>query len=151
MHPRINPKTGRPGPAPGPIRDGDKAQARQRTNHEVNNGRLPHPNTLPCHFCRHVFEEGGTRHEYHHHNGYGAAHQLDVVPACAKCHHQNDDPRASATHCIHGHEFNAINTIIKSNGARACRECRRAHDRKRPRNAEFWRNYRMNKKQGTTT
>ena len=46
-----NPITGRPGPAPKPPRDGDRKQARQRINVEVQAGRRPHPNSLPCTDC----------------------------------------------------------------------------------------------------
>lgn len=49
----VNPLTGRPGPAPKPARDGDRVQARQSVNHEVKNGRMPHPNAVPCTDCGH--------------------------------------------------------------------------------------------------
>lgn len=38
---------------------------------------------------------------------------------------------ALRTHCIHGHEFTSENTYIYPSGARECRTCQRAHDRKR--------------------
>lgn len=69
-YPRINPETGRPGPKPQRPRTGDKIQARQRINVEVRTGRRPHPNTLPCADCGHIWEEGERRHEYDHHLGY---------------------------------------------------------------------------------
>ena len=127
----INLLTGRPGPAPKPPRDGDKEQARQRINVEVRTGRRPHPNTLPCVDCGHVWSEGERRHEYDHHKGYAAAHHLDVVAVCTTCHAQRDGARAKQTSCIHGHAFSAENTGYKRNGTRFCRECRRAFDRKR--------------------
>lgn len=68
-----------------PPRDGDRAQARQRINAEVKSGRRPHPNTLPCADCGHVWIEGGRRHEYDHHLGYGAAHHGDVQAVCTTC------------------------------------------------------------------
>ena len=33
--------------------------------------------------------------------------------------------RKRGTHCMHGHEFNATNTYVRSNGQRNCRVCRR--------------------------
>lgn len=82
----INPLTGRPGPAPMPPRDGDKAQARQRINVEVRTGRRAHPRTLPCTDCGHVWKPGQRRHEYDHHLGYAAEHHYDVEAVCTICH-----------------------------------------------------------------
>lgn len=141
----INPETGRSGPAPKAPRAGDKVQARQRVNVEVRTGRRPHPNTLPCADCGHIWKPGERRHEYDHHKGYAAEHHLDVEPVCTKCHARRDQGRA--THCLRGHEFTAENTIIKTNGTRACRECRRAHDRGR-RDAAYWRDYRAKRRAG---
>lgn len=133
----INPRTGRPGPAPHPARDGDRKQARQRINVEVRAGRRPHPNSLSCIDCEHVWSKGELRHEYDHHLGYAPEHHLDVQPVCVDCHAKRGD-KARQTHCIHGHKFTADNTFIKSNGARQCRECRREFDRKRSRPAGYW-------------
>lgn len=36
---------------------------------------------------------------------------------------------ARKTHCKRGHEFTEANTIRRSDGGRACRECQRAHQR----------------------
>lgn len=44
------------------------------------------------------------------------------------------------------YEGYAGRTIIKTNGCRACRECRKNFDRARPRDAEYWRNYREQRK-----
>lgn len=38
---------------------------------------------------------------------------------------------ARRTHCNAGHEFTSQNTAIKRDGSRACRECKRATDRRR--------------------
>ena len=38
---------------------------------------------------------------------------------------------------------------IKSNGMRACRECRKAYDRNRGRDAAYWRAYREGEKNGS--
>lgn len=136
----------RPGPLPNPPRDGDKEQARQRINVEVRTGRRPHPNALACVDCGHVWSDGERRHEYHHHLGYDAAHHYDVVPVCTECHSKRDSAKAAQTKCLRGHEFTAANTIIKSNGTRQCRECRRAWDRNRGRDASYWREYRAERK-----
>lgn len=37
---------------------------------------------------------------------------------------------AAKTHCKHGHPFDAANTLIRSNGHRACRTCKRANNRR---------------------
>lgn len=142
----VNPHTGRPGPAPNPARDGDRKQARQRINVEVREGRRPHPNTLPCLDCGHVWSKGERRHEYDHHKGYTAEHHLDVEAVCTKCHAERDSAKAKQTHCVHGHEFKVENTIIAANGTRHCRECRKASDKNRGRSAEYWRQYRAERK-----
>lgn len=134
------------GPAPKPPIDGDKLQARHRVNMEVKGGRRPPPNDFPCLDCGHVWVEGETRHEYDHFLGYAAEHHGAVEPVCSKCHAQRDCPKAAQVSCIHGHPFNEQNTIVAANGTRHCRECRRAHDRNRGRDAEWWRNYRLGRK-----
>lgn len=134
----VNPRTGRPGPSPNPPRDGDRAQARQRINVEVKAGRRPHPNTIPCADCGHVWEGGERRHEYDHHLGYAPQHHLDVQAVCTLCHAKRDSAKAAQTHCIHGHEFTAANTFFKSNGTRACIECGRVRDRGRKRPPGYW-------------
>lgn len=73
------------GPLPDPPRDGDKRQARRRINVEVRTGRRPHPNTLPCTDCHHIWAPGERRHEYDHAKGYGAAFHLYVEPVCTRC------------------------------------------------------------------
>lgn len=128
------------GPKPLPGRDGDKFQARQRVNVEVKAGRLPHPNSLPCFRCGHIWHEGDPRHHYHHHNGYAAESHFDVVPVCNPCHAAIDSPKKAQTHCKRGHEFTAENTIWE-NGCRKCRECRRTRDRSRH-DAAYWRRQR---------
>ena len=69
-------------------RAGDKKQARRTANHLVETGVLPHPNTLPCVDCGHVWKEGERRHEYDHHKGYSLEHHEDVEPVCTSCHHK---------------------------------------------------------------
>lgn len=123
----VNPLTGRPGPSPFEPRSGDRKQARQRINVEVRTGRRVRPDDLPCADCSHVGED--RRHEYDHYLGYESEHHYDVQAVCSVCHYRRHN--AVITHCKHGHEFTAENTIIKCNGMRACRECRRAYDRTR--------------------
>jgi hypothetical protein len=76
-----------------PAREGDKRQARSRVNHHVDVGLLPDPNDVPCTDCGHVYVEGGRRHEYDHHLGYSAKHQLDVEAVCTSCHHGREANR----------------------------------------------------------
>lgn len=136
----INELTGLPGPAPNPPRDGDAVQARQRINVEVRTGRRPHPNTLPCSDCGHLWAEGERRHEYDHHMGYNSEHHLDVQPVCTTCHAK----RHGKQECPRGHSMNGDNSGIAANGRRFCRECRRMRDRGR-RDAAYWRAYRARK------
>ncbi len=145
---RVNPLTGKPGPAPKRALDGDRKQARHRVNVEVRTGYRPHPNTLPCVDCGHVWSEGERRHEYDHYKGYAAENHLTVEPVCTLCHAQRDSLKVRQTHCIHGHEFTPENTIIKTSGTRQCRECRRASDRHRARGASYWREYRASRRVG---
>lgn len=134
----VNPKTGRPGPAPNPPRNGDKEQARQRVNVEVRTVRRPHPNTIPCIDCGHVWRNGERRHEYDHCAGYGSNAHLTVDAVCTTCHAARDSQRKRQTHCLRGHEFTPENTRLKPNGTRQCRECMRAFDRKRTRPPGYW-------------
>lgn len=121
------------GPAPYPARDGDKIQARQRINVEVRTGKRPHPNTIPCFDCGHVWGPGERRHDYDHYLGYSAAHHLDAQSVCTTCHARRDNPKATKTKCIRGHDFTPANTFVKSNGCRQCKECRRTYDKGRRR------------------
>ena len=122
-------------------RDPNKLLARHLVNAEVRGGHRPHPNTLACVDCGHVWFEGERRHEYDHHNGYEPEHHFDVEPVCTVCHAARDGAKANQTACIHGHVFTPENTIIHPNGTRHCRECRRRRDRGR-RDAAFWREWR---------
>lgn len=125
----------------GPVAEtpsGDKVHARRLIAMQVSRGHRPRADSLHCVRCGHKGDD--RRHEYHHHMGYSEHHAFDVMPLCVDCH-AKEGPKAKQTHCIHGHEFTESNTIIKANGCRACRECRRQYDRGR-RDAEYWRNYR---------
>lgn len=76
-----------------PTRDGDVRQARRRVNYLVEQGRIPRPNDLPCTDCGHIWSLGERRHEYDHHVGYDAEHQLDVEPVCTTCHQRREETR----------------------------------------------------------
>lgn len=80
-------------------REGDRLQARTRVNYLVTKGRIPDPNALPCTDCGHTTETGPSRrHEYDHHKGYSAEHQLDVEVVCTRCHHARSRCRGEITH-----------------------------------------------------
>lgn len=55
-------------------------KARNAVNHAIRAGKLPRPDTLQCYYC---LEKAN---QYHHHKGYTFKRQLDIVPACQKCH-----------------------------------------------------------------
>lgn len=145
----VNPITGRPGPVPKPPRDGDRMQARQRVNVEVRTKRRPHPNSIPCADCGHIWRRGERRHEYDHFKGYAAEHHLDVESVCTICHSKRDSERARQTHCIRGHLFDELNTRRRANGTRACRECLRDRERTRtPRGSDYWKKINAKRRHG---
>lgn len=76
-----------------PARDGDKLQARRRVNYLVEQGRIPHPDDLPCIDCADEVFTTPKRHEYDHAKGYSAEHQLYVEPVCSRCHHAREEAR----------------------------------------------------------
>lgn len=125
--------------------EADKVAARSAVNVEVRFGRMPAPNALPCADCGHLWTVGERRHEYDHHRGYDPRHWLDVEAVCTTCHHERDDPRLNATHCIRGHEFSEANTIRRADGHRMCRACARARKAAK-RDAAWWREYRAKRK-----
>lgn len=86
-----------PGPDRLPERDGDQLQARRSVNHLVETGQIPRPNDLPCTDCGHEWAPGERRHEYDHHQGYGAGHHLDVEAVCTTCHHRREAERRVAS------------------------------------------------------
>lgn len=144
---KLGQKSGRPGPDPHPPRNGDKAQARQRINVEVRMGRRPHPNSIQCKDCGHVWKPGLTRHEYDHYLGYAAAHHTDVESVCTLCHAQRDSLKKKQSACVNGHPFTLENTIYRDGKKRrrTCRACQQVADRGRH-DAEYWRNWRAKRK-----
>jgi hypothetical protein len=81
------------GPLPNKPRNGDKKQARHRINIEVRNGKRPHPNTIPCADCDHVWQEGERRHEYDHYLGYSPENHSNVQVVCSICHRRRSKER----------------------------------------------------------
>lgn len=76
-----------------PTRDGDKKQARRRVNYLVEQGRIPHPDDLPCIDCADEVFPVDYRHEYDHARGYDGENQLYVEPVCSRCHHAREEAR----------------------------------------------------------
>lgn len=89
------PQTGRSGRIGWlkPTRDGDKLQARRRVNYLVEQGRIPHPDDVPCMDCGDVIFANNYRHEYDHAKGYDGDNQLYVEAVCSRCHHSREDDR----------------------------------------------------------
>lgn len=83
---RINPETGKPGPAPKKFRDGDKRQAREKVHSEIRNGRMPSASSVPCMDCGRSWVDGCLEHHYDHYLGYSLEHHLHVQAVCAGCH-----------------------------------------------------------------
>jgi hypothetical protein len=73
-----------PGHVRAEPRSGDKIQARQLINKDVQSGFRPSPNSLHRAYCGHKGDN--RRHEYHHHLGYSTLHHYDVLALCSKCH-----------------------------------------------------------------
>jgi hypothetical protein len=88
----------------------DRDLAYYAVTHAVRTGRLPHPSTLQCsaqvsytnvYRDYPYFEKGwkqcsSTAYAYHHTHGYSEAHQLTVVPLCARCHGRAHRPPTTA-------------------------------------------------------
>ena len=62
-------------------RNPEKHAGRQLVNLEVRYGRFPPPNAMVCRMCGEAQAQ-----EYHHHNGYGPGHEIDVIAVCRECH-----------------------------------------------------------------
>ena len=74
---------------------GNPQSARVRIYQRIKRGEMPHPKTLPCTDCGHIWVEGERRHEYDHTHGYEAAHALTVEPVCTICHHRRGQERGT--------------------------------------------------------
>lgn len=125
--------------------DEQKRYARSKLNVEVRFNRIPHPNSLPCKDCGHVWSPGDQRHEYDHFKGYDPEHYFSVEAVCIPCHVARDSAKVRQTACVQGHAFTAENTRRRANGTRECVTCRRHRDLAR-RPAEWWRAYRLRRK-----
>lgn len=66
-------------------RNPEAHSAHNSVRNAVVRGRLARISTRRCAHC------GGQAHHYHHHNGYGPEHRLDVIPLCRKCHRDTKD------------------------------------------------------------
>lgn len=58
----------------------ERKKAHAAVRHAVINGIIQKVSEHKCSVC------GKQAEHYHHHNGYGDDHLLDVVPVCAMCH-----------------------------------------------------------------
>jgi hypothetical protein len=58
-----------------------KQLARARVGREVRMHRFPAANTMVCDICQEALAA-----HWHHHNGYGPGHELDVIAVCRECH-----------------------------------------------------------------
>ncbi len=61
-------------------RNPNYAKAVNVTNHAVQAGKIPRPDSLLCRYCPKPAQQ------YHHWHGYEPEHWLDVVPTCIDCH-----------------------------------------------------------------
>jgi len=52
----------------------------------IQSGQMPKADTCACVRC------GQRAKEYHHHNGYGDGHELDVIALCKSCHRREHSP-----------------------------------------------------------
>ena len=72
-------------------RDPEKEKARHAVGYALRTGELPHPNTIACTDCGHLWPD--RRHEYDHYLGYSLEHHLDVEPVCTLCHADREKSR----------------------------------------------------------
>jgi len=83
------------------IRHPEQCKAKDAVKYAINAGKLPHPNTLQCHYCPAQAEE------YHHFLGYAPEHWFDVIPVCRKCHPKSHSEISNS---------GIINKTVKGNG-----------------------------------
>ncbi len=95
-----------------------KRRLTHRVAYEREHGPIP-AGMMVCHTC----DEPGCINPAHLWLGTNADNQRDASE-------KGRQPAQSATHCIHGHEFTAENTIRRGYLARQCRECGRIAQRK---------------------
>lgn len=62
-------------------------------------------------------------------------------------HVHNTHVYKSATHCIHGHQFDAANTYIRPDGNRDCRQCAKDRRKNGNRHTLYMREYRRRKRE----
>lgn len=59
----------------------EKFAARMAVWDEVRSHRWPPPSFQVCEICGEAQAQ-----QYHHHNGYGPGHEIDVIAVCKECH-----------------------------------------------------------------
>ena len=63
------------------LRYPEKLRARRLVQYQVSAGRFPPANTMVCDICQEALAA-----HWHHHNGYGPGHEIDVIAVCTQCH-----------------------------------------------------------------
>lgn len=61
----------------------EKARAQRRVNAQVSCGNFPSAKTMVCDICQEALAA-----HWHHHNGYGPGHEIDVIAVCRPCHYE---------------------------------------------------------------
>ncbi|TRZ49814.1 MAG: hypothetical protein D4S01_07860, partial [Dehalococcoidia bacterium] len=57
-------------------------KVRTYLSNAIKAGKLPKASTLKCTYCSEPAKD------WHHYNGYGEGHELEVIPLCRLCHAQ---------------------------------------------------------------
>jgi len=66
----------------------EKAKAQRKVNYQVSSGQFPSAGTMVCDVCQEALA-----HHWHHHNGYGPGHEIDVIAICRPCHYEAHRPK----------------------------------------------------------
>jgi len=72
-------------------RDAVKERARSLVRLRIKQGKLPHPNSIPCADCGHTGND--REHQHDHHKGYMGRNKLNVQVVCTKCHRKREVSR----------------------------------------------------------
>lgn len=68
------------------MRNPDAGKAYKRLHAAIDRGEMPRAKDCTCVRC------GNIANDYHHHNGYGRGHELDVIAICKSCHRKEHSP-----------------------------------------------------------
>jgi len=79
-------------------RDPRREYARSLIGSRVTRGKMPHPNTLSCTDCGHIWQEGDHRHEYDHAHGYDGENASYVEAVYQSCHFARGVKRGEFQH-----------------------------------------------------